>query len=169
MKDKAYNVATEEMVENPSFLQNFFLDKEIFDLHLSSFAGNKYVRKNSENIELIKMKAERGEAQASLHLGYMYYYGFYGQPVNFEKAFSYFYEAKMRGDASGEAFVGYMFYQGIGVQKDFKKAYETFKSGESKKNYKCFNGLGLMYLRGDHVEKDFQRAYKLFKGIFLLT
>ena len=131
---------------------------------MSSFAGSKYVKKTKESIDLILMKAERGEAQASLNLGYMYYYGFYGQTINYEKSFSYFYEAMLRGDLIAESFVGYMYYQGVGIKKDLKKAYEVFKSGETKKNFKCYNGLGLMYLRGDFVEKNLQKAYKLFKG-----
>lgn len=164
MKDKAFQISSEEFVENPNFLQNYYLVKETFDLHVSSFGGNKYVKKNKENIDLIKMKADKGDAQASLQLGYMYFYGFYGQPIDFEKAFHYFYMSMLKGDSTGEAFVGYMYYQGIGVDKNLKKAYEIFRGGEFKKNFKCFNGLGLMYLRGDYLEKNLTRAYKLFKG-----
>ena len=164
MKDKAFQISSEEFIENPNYLQNYYLVKEIFDLHVSSFGGNKYIKKTKENIELIIMKAEKGDTQASLQLGYMFYYGFYGQPINFEKAFEYFYQAMLRGDSTGEAFVGYMYYQGIGVEKNLKKAHEIFKGGEAKKNFKCYNGLGLMYLRGDYLEKDLTKAYKLFKG-----
>jgi hypothetical protein len=84
--------------------------------------------------------------------------------VNKTQAFQYFYEAKLKGDVNGEAFVGYMYYQGIGVGRSLEKAYSTFKAGESRKNYKCNNGLGLMYLKGDHVEQNIPMAYKLFKS-----
>jgi len=163
MKDKAYKIPSEEFVENPSYLQNFFLDKEIFDLHISSFAGNKHGKRSKENLELIKIRADRGDTQSILHMAYMYFYGFYGTPVDSTLAFSYFYQAMLKGDSIGEAFVGYMYYQGRGVDKSLAKAFEVFKNGEAKKNYKCMNGLGLMYLRGDYVEKDLARAYKLFK------
>ena len=164
MKDAAFNISTEEFLETPSFMQNFFLDSEIFDLHLSSYSGNKHAIKSNQSIELIMMKAEKGDPQSSLHLAYMNFYGFYGQPINHTRAFSYFYEAKLRGDLIGEAFVGYMYYQGIGIEKNLSKAYEIFRTGETKKNFRCYNGLGLMYLRGDHVEKDLSQAYSLFKG-----
>lgn len=84
--------------------------------------------------------------------------------MNKTLAFQYFYEAKLKGDVNGEAFVGYMYYQGLGVAQSLQKAYETFKAGESRKNYKCNNGLGLMYLKGDYVEMNIPMAYKLFKS-----
>jgi TPR repeat protein len=164
MKDKAFAVSSEEFVESPNFLQNYFLVKEIFDMHLSSFGGKKYTKKSQENIEMILKKSEKGDQQASLQLGYMYYYGFYGQKIDFSKAFSYFYQAMLRGDSTGEAFVGYMYYQGIGIEKNLKKAFQIFQTGVVKKNYKCYNGLGLMHLRGDHLAKNLTEAYRLFKG-----
>ena len=164
MKDKAFAISSEEFVESPNFIQNYFLVKEIFDMHLSSFGGKKYTKKSSESIDLILKKTERGDQQASLQLGYMYYYGFYGQKIDFSKASEYFYQAMLRGDATGEAFVGYMYYQGIGISKDLNKAFEIFRGGVLKKNYKCYNGLGLMHLRGDHLKKNLTEAYRLFKG-----
>ena len=163
MKDAAFEVASDEILENPQILQTFYLDKEIFDLHIGSFGGQKYSSKSKENIEMMEIKAERGEVVSSLHLGYMNFYGFYSQPVNMTKAFSYFYEAKLRGDQTAEAFIGHMYYGGLGVPQNTAKAFEIFKTGDSRMNYRCSNGLGLMYLRGDYVEKNLSMAYRLFK------
>lgn len=71
MKDTAFAIASDDFLENQNFLQNIFLDREMFDLQLSSLGGNKHVSKNSENIELLVMKAQGGDREANLHLGYM--------------------------------------------------------------------------------------------------
>lgn len=164
MKDKSYKVAIDDLFGTPNYLQNIYLDKEIFDLRLSNFAGNKHVKTNKEKHSLIQMKSDNGDAEASLQLAFMHYYGLHGQSVNMSEAFAFFYKAMAQGDPTAESFVGLMYYQGLGVEQNLRKAYDIFLAGEQKKNYNCYNGLGLMYLRGDYVQKDLAQAYKLFKS-----
>lgn len=163
MKDAAFRIASEEAFENPKILQTFFLDKEIFDLHISSFGGSKRLKKSKDQVLLLKMKADKGDAQAAVQVGQVYFYGFYGEAVNMTRAFPYFYQAMLKGEETAEAFVGHMYYRGLGVEANPKKAFEIFKDGDFKKNHRCSNGLGLMYLRGDHVAKNLTTAYRLFK------
>lgn len=169
MKDKSYKVAIDDLFGAPNYLQNIYLDSEIFDLRLSNFAGNKHAKTNKEKHNLILMKSENGDAESSLQLAFTSYYGLHGQRVNMSQSFEYFYRAMLQGDQTAESFVGLMYYQGLGVDQNLKKAYDIFVAGEQKKNYNCFNGLGLMYLRGDYVQKDLAQAYKLFKSTLPLS
>ena len=96
-------------------------------------------------------------------------FGLFRQSVDYNKAFGYFYEGKMKGDDHSLAMVGFMYYYGLGVQRDIGFAREMFLKGIKKNIGLCYNGLGLMHLRGDYAagkagSPDPVRAFKLFKS-----
>ena len=94
-----------------------------------------------------------------LELGNNYYYG-EGVPFDLKLAAEH-YAASDTDEA--RCYLGYMYREGIGVEKDLKKAFELFTEAAPGFAMVEFN-LGLMYEKGLYVEKDPQKAAAYFES-----
>ncbi|XP_014788961.1 protein sel-1 homolog 1 isoform X1 [Octopus bimaculoides] len=107
--------------------------------------------------------ADKGDMQAQVVLGQLYYQGGRGVEINHERALHYFLMAAESGNALALAFLGKMYSEGSPVVKQNNEtAISYFKKAAEKGNAVGQCGLGLMYLRGQGVEKDYINALKYF-------
>ncbi|GAB1602898.1 protein sel-1 homolog 1-like [Argonauta hians] len=107
--------------------------------------------------------ADKGDMQAQVVLGQLYYQGGRGVEINHERALHYFLMAAESGNALALAFLGKMYSEGSPVVKQNNEtALSYFKKAAEKGNAVGQCGLGLMYLRGQGVEKDFINALRYF-------
>ena len=67
--------------------------------------------------------AERGDARAQAHLGYLYANG-YGVPQDYIVAARWYRVASEQGDPHGQYFLGLMYDKGQGVPQDYIEAYK---------------------------------------------
>ncbi|KAI8073226.1 hypothetical protein BC940DRAFT_232578 [Gongronella butleri] len=121
----------------------------------------------------------KGDVEAQLMLGDMYYYGSRNVPQNFQEALTFFKAVVERlptsgrkipdtviksksGEAIGQAagYLGKMFMRGEGVQVNYQTAYKWFLVGAELQDSASMNGLGLLLLKGK--QEDYDRAIDYF-------
>nr|WP_320012873.1 tetratricopeptide repeat protein [uncultured Desulfobulbus sp.] len=107
------------------------------------------------------MQVRRLKAQ-----GYRAYYGA-GEPVNYERALSFYKRAAEKNDPEAMYIYGGMLYQGLGTNEDkrggFKWLMQAAEAGKSTAESEAV--IGSMYLRGETVPQNFLEAKKwLDKG-----
>ena len=108
--------------------------------------------------------ADKGDVQAQVVLGQLYYQGGRGVPVDHERAHHYFLMAAESGNANALAYLGKMYTEGSpAVQQNNQTALVYFKNAADKGNSIGQTGLGMMYMYGKGVAKDYNKAYKYFQ------
>ncbi|XP_076098519.1 protein sel-1 homolog 1-like isoform X2 [Mytilus galloprovincialis] len=108
--------------------------------------------------------ADKGDVQAQVVLGQLYYQGGRGVPVDHERALHYFMMAAESGNANALAYLGKMYTEGsAAVEQNNQTAMMYFKNAADKGNAVGQTGLGMMYMYGKGVAKDFNKAYKYFQ------
>ncbi|XP_055878634.1 protein sel-1 homolog 1-like [Biomphalaria glabrata] len=106
--------------------------------------------------------ADKGDQQAQVVLGTLYYQGGKGVQINHEQAYHYFSTAADAGNGHAMGYLGKMHSEGSPVVKQSNAtAFEYFKKSADKSNPIGQAGLGMMYLNGLGVDKDFNKAYRL--------
>ncbi|KAI8097333.1 uncharacterized protein BX664DRAFT_326148 [Halteromyces radiatus] len=121
---------------------------------------------------------QKGDIEAQLRLGEIYYHGSRNVPRDFGEAL-YFFKAVVRrlpsgklpdsmvkseiGKAIGQAagYLGKMFMRGEGVSENIEMAYKWFMVGTELQDSASMNGLGLIQMKGE--KKDYEQAIMLFK------
>ncbi|XP_005097909.1 protein sel-1 homolog 1 isoform X2 [Aplysia californica] len=107
--------------------------------------------------------ADKGDQQAQVVLGTLYYQGGKGVQINHEQAFHYFSTAAEGGSAHAMGYLGKMHSEGSPVVKQSNHtAFEFFKKSAEKNNHIGQAGLGMMYLNGLGIEKDSSKAFRYF-------
>ncbi|KAH9498267.1 Protein sel-1 1 [Bulinus truncatus] len=107
--------------------------------------------------------ADKGDQQAQIVLGTLYYQGGKGVQINHEQAYHYFSTAAEAGNGHAMGYLGKMHSEGSPfVKQSNTTAYEYFKKSAEKNNHIGQAGLGLMYLNGLGVEKDTNKAFRYF-------
>ncbi|KAI9275795.1 hypothetical protein BDA99DRAFT_496467 [Phascolomyces articulosus] len=123
----------------------------------------------------------KGDFEAQLMLGQIYYQGTRSIPQDFKEAY-YFFEQVIdklpsgkiteaflnnkRGRAIGQAagYLGKMYRRGEGVEVDPERAYKWFYLGSELNDSNSQNGLGMMHLEGLVVPKSRDKAIEYFKS-----
>ncbi|XP_052767017.1 protein sel-1 homolog 1-like isoform X2 [Mya arenaria] len=114
-------------------------------------------------LQYYEFLADKGDLQAQVILGQLYYQGGRGVPVNHERAQHYFLMAAESGNSNAMAFLGKMHSEGSPVvAQDSLVALEYFKKAANKGNPIGQCGQGIMYLYGKGVDRDYQKALKFF-------
>ena len=121
-KDIAYEVATDISVK-PKLIKKEFLDGEVYDMQVDVLNQKNDSRQASDILSFLTMKCDQEEARFCLRLGSLYFYGEYGVPMDYVKAFEAFMKAKINGSLNAINNVGIMYLYGFGIQKNPKKAY----------------------------------------------
>ncbi|GBC47663.2 kinase-like domain-containing protein [Rhizophagus irregularis DAOM 181602=DAOM 197198] len=68
-----------------------------------------------------------------------------------------------RNYATGQLEAGYSYENGIGIEKDLKKAFYWYEKAANNGNIIAKHNLGDCYLNGNGVKKDHNKAFELFK------
>ncbi|XP_052698838.1 protein sel-1 homolog 1-like isoform X3 [Crassostrea angulata] len=107
--------------------------------------------------------ADKGDVQAQVVLGQLYFQGGRGVGINHERALHYFLMAAESGNANAFAFLGKMYSEGSpAVKQSNETAFSYFKKAADKGNPVGQTGLGMLYMYGKGVDKDYTKAIKYF-------
>ncbi|PVD25676.1 hypothetical protein C0Q70_13335 [Pomacea canaliculata] len=107
--------------------------------------------------------ADKGDTQAQIVLGQLYYQGGRGVAVNHEQALHYFMTAAESGNPNAYAYLGKMYSEGSPhVPQNNMTALQYFRKAADKNNPIGQAGLGMMYLQGRGVDKDLTKAFRYF-------
>jgi TPR repeat protein len=116
----------------------------------------------AKEIEALKAKAERGDADSQCNLGFNYINGI-GVTQDDAEAVKWFRKAADQGDAKGQHLLGWMYAEGQGVTKDDVEALKWYRKAAEQGNVKGQVSLGIMYNNGEGVTKDHVEAVKWFR------
>lgn len=147
-------------------------DDGIFSFLNFSFLRDKkkaaeFVRKADEPqenfVERMVSKAEEGDSDAGLTLGYMYLYGKNGVEQDAQKAFQYYSLAATQGDKIAINNLGSLYFSGIGTEKDVLKAVQMFEKAAKLGNNEAAVNLGFIYLSTPSINNVRSNIINLFQ------
>ena len=115
-------------------------------------------------LQVVTRKANEGNIDAQLSLGYMYLYGDKdaGVEVDYQKSFEYYQLAANQGDNVAINNLGSLYYSGIGTKRNAAKAAELFTKASEQGNVEAAVNLAFLYISGSGVEKDSNKAINYF-------
>lgn len=118
---------------------------------------------NQVNIEELKAKAENGDIEALLDLGYTYLYGTNGVNTNYKQALAYYEAAAGKGSAVAYNNLGSLYFSGIGTNVDYPKAIHFFEEAAKLGSHDAAVNLAIIYLGNDSkkTEEDFNKIIGL--------
>lgn len=135
-------------------------------LLLALYACNGSSKRNSggdETIEILKKKAEEGDAEAQYKLGVEYMgKGNTSIPENCKEAFKWFEKAAQNGYLAAYYNIGYCYMSGAGVKPNVNTAIEYFQKGAELGDPAALNALGAKYLL-DGSPKALKKGNELIK------
>ena len=104
-------------------------------------------------IEMLRKRAENGDAEAQNELGYCYYCG---ENIEEDKglAFFWFKKAAEQGNVKAQLNLAHSYEVGEGVEEDIQTAFEWFKIAAEKDFPLAQRELGRLYEYGKGVERD---------------
>ena len=109
-------------------------------------------------LKLIRPLADRGVAEAQVHLGAMYMEGL-GVPRNYAEAVKWFQLSADQGLADGQRWLGEMYFSGKGVPQNYAEALKWFQLSAEQGDPWAQSRLGDMYSNTQGVPQDYVRAY----------
>ncbi len=119
-------------------------------------------KQSAESFETIKAKAEQGDAEAQLNLGFMYADG-EGVPQNAIEAVKCFRKAAEQGDAEAQLNLGFMYANGTeGVPKDAIEAAKWYRKAAEQGDARAQSNLNAMYAIGEGIPKDAVETVKWY-------
>ncbi|WP_051919153.1 lipoprotein [Basilea psittacipulmonis] len=78
------------------------------------------------DIEELQRKADNGDVDAQVHLGYLYVKGL-GVKQDYQQAAKYFRLGAIQGDTTAQFNLGLMYKRGLGVKQNYQQAFKYFK------------------------------------------
>ncbi len=141
-----------------SFLNFSFLNKK--DPELVKEAETR----NETFLEVVTRKANEGNVDAQLSLGYMYLYGDEeaGVKADYKKAFEYYSLAADQGDNVAINNLGSLYYSGIGTKKNPYQAAILFTKAAELGNVEAAVNLAFLYISGSGIAQDNDKAMNYF-------
>lgn len=115
----------------------------------------------AESAQDLRLRAEKGDANAQALLGVFYLAGVQIRKDNAE-AVRWFRKAAEQGVATAQCNLGKMYYEGTGIDKDLAEAAKWFRLAADKGVPDAQFALGIMYGKGEGVQKDSVFAYMWF-------
>ena len=117
---------------------------------------------NRETIQEIKSKAEKGDAQAQLNLGFCYASG-QGVAKDEVEAMKWYRKAAEQNLAQAQCNLGWCYFNGVGVTKDLVEAVKWYQKAAAQGHISAQTSLGICYERGDGVPKNYVEAVKWYR------
>jgi TPR repeat protein len=112
--------------------------------------------------ETIKAKAERGDAQAQVALGFLYASGS-GVARDLRKAAKWYRKAAEQGLARAQLLVAREYAEGEGVKPDKSEAFKWFRRAADRGLAEAQFELGQCYAKGEGVSEDVVEAVKWYQ------
>lgn len=110
-------------------------------------------------VQSYRRAAEKGDADAQVGLGDMY---FSGAIEDHAEAVKWYRKAAEQGAASAQGSLGIEYYYGRGVQRNYAEAAKWYRKAAEQGDVSCQKILGDMYFDGRGVPQDYVQAYKWF-------
>jgi len=107
-----------------------------------------------------KRAAVQGDATAQYLFGLMYYLPDHGLEPDLAEATKWFRKSAEQGNAFGQAVLGNMYVNGIGVKQDFVEATHWLRKSAEQGNAFGQAFLGVMYGVGSGVKQDQEQGVK---------
>ncbi|MCM1323518.1 MAG: sel1 repeat family protein [Acetobacter sp.] len=161
------NVSQKTLEQN--FDQNTTSKKSfsLFDQAVNLFSSSKPNESSKNlNIDELKAKADKGDVEALLDLGYMYLYGTDGIAVDHKQALAYYEKAAKKKNAVALNNLGSLYFNGIGTNVDYSRAISYFEEAAQMGSDDAAVNLAIIYLGTDTKNKtkdDFLKAIKLLE------
>jgi TPR repeat protein len=111
--------------------------------------------------ELVK-KAESGDVEAQLDLGYMYLYGVNGVNADYKQSLHYYELAANKGNAIALNNLGSLHFNGIGTEVNYAKAIEFFKTASNLGSDDASVNLAIIYLGDSNSNRTPDTYEKVF-------
>jgi S1-C subfamily serine protease len=112
-------------------------------------------------IEHIKVKAEQGNAEAQLFLGYCYEHGKW-VVTNMTEAVKWYLKAAEQGNVDAQYMVGNAYQLANGVAKNYTEAARWYSRAAAQGDIFAQLALGMCYENGNGVPENNVEAYKWF-------
>ena len=109
-----------------------------------------------------RLAADSGNTNALAYLGKLYADRTNNVKENQQKALEIFQQTTEKGNAIGQASLGFAYYHGIGVEQSYEKAFKLFQLSADQEHAEGEVMLGLMYANGESVQRDLSMALKWF-------
>ena len=110
-------------------------------------------------IEELTKKADAGDVEAQLDLGYMYLYGVNGANIDYKQSLHYYELAANSGNAIALNNLGSLHFNGIGTEVNYAKAIEFFKTASKLGSDDASVNLAIIYL-GDNKSNAHPDTYE---------
>ena len=118
-------------------------------------------RKSKDAISWYVQSYKSGNADAvtrMMTLAEDFRHGKNGQKENLPFAYQLYDAAAECGDVEARTKVAYCLYNGIGIEKDTKRAFALYEQLTNEGNEKGMANIGLIYCKGEGVQKDIKKA-----------
>ncbi|XP_040998075.1 ERAD-associated E3 ubiquitin-protein ligase component HRD3A-like isoform X1 [Juglans microcarpa x Juglans regia] len=126
---------------------------------LMSFRGE-----DAEKVQILKLLAQKGNAEAMYTIGMFYYLGLRGLRPDHAKAVSWFLKAVEKREPRSMEVLGEIYARGVGVERNYTKALELLTLASRKQIHSAYNGIGYLYVKGYGVDsKNYTKARECFK------
>lgn len=106
---------------------------------------------------LVRGRAEKGDAKAQRDLGSRYFYGT-GVPQDYVEAVRWYRKAAEQGEVLAEFSLGLMYVNGQGVPQDYTEAALWYHKAAERGNPKSQFSLASLYFYGKGVTQDYTEA-----------
>jgi TPR repeat protein len=128
------------------------------------YAAIANVKESKKALALYEQAAAQSEPVALHALGQVYFYGWAGEPHNYQRAVEFLLRAADAGYPAAQSALAYMYAKGFGVAKDESRAAELYTLAASQGNPTALNNLAEMHVRGDAgLPKDLQLINDLYR------
>lgn len=115
-----------------------------------------------DSFEALLKKADEGDLDSQILVGYLYLYGEQGVERDYKKALKYYTKAAEQNDKIAVNNLGSLYYSGIGTKRDSRKAAELFQKASDLGNSEASVNLAFIYLTGMGMTPNYQKAVELF-------
>ena len=116
----------------------------------------------NDNVERIRIVAERGDARAQNHVGNMFHYG-NGVSQDYSEALRWYRRAAEQGYDKAQYNLGNMYNYGKGVSKDPVAAVRWYLRAADQGSAESQFNLGGAYFFGNGVSQDYSEALRWYR------
>ncbi|KAF6206549.1 hypothetical protein GE061_017783 [Apolygus lucorum] len=160
-----YEIAAKEVAKDIS-LSGGTLVHRIRLIELEEAGGHNPYWLEADVLQYYEYLADKGDMNAQISLGQLYYHGLRGCPKDVGKAAYYFGMAAKKKNSVAMGYLGRIYLEDKESAKaNNSTAFKLFEESAEKNNPIGYSGLGLMYLEGRGVDVDLTKAqYYFFKA-----
>lgn len=136
----------------------------LFEKALNLFSSNKQDQPDQTfDVNDLKQKADQGDLDAMLNLGYMYLYGTNNVSIDYAQAFNYYQKAAEKNNPVALNNLGSLYFNGIGTDVDYSKALQHFDQAAKLGSDDAAVNLAIIYLGADDKNKNKEYFEKVFQ------